>query len=117
MPIQQPYSNRRRESRYRTLTGQRMSWTPPMSLGRQRKGWVLDVSKSGIALMLERDSMPRLGDVIDVRVQPTADPVAYEVVRIQHGQQRIAVVGCERVYGKPAELDLPAPAWAASRAA
>lgn len=117
MSIQEPNANRRRESRYRTLTGQRMSWTPPVSLGRQHKGWVLDVSKSGMALTLERQTMPRIGDVIDVRIQPTADPIAYEVVRIQHGQQKIAVVGCQRVYGKTAELDLPAPAWAASRAA
>lgn len=117
MPAKDLNRNRRRESRYRTLAGQRMSWTPPMSVGRQRKGWVLDVSKSGMALMLERETLPRLGDVIDVSIDATADPVAYEIVRIQHGQQKIVVVGCERVYGKTADLDLPAPAWAASRAA
>lgn len=117
MPLRDLHSNRRRESRYRTLTGQPMSWTPPMSLGRQRKGWVLDVSKSGMALMLERETLPRLGDVIDVSIDPAAEPVAYEIVRIQHGQQKIAVVGCQRVYGKTAELDLPAPAWSTAQAA
>ena len=117
MPLHELHRNRRKESRYRTLTGQRMSWTPAMSVGRQRKGWVLDVSKSGMALMIERESLPHLGDVIGIRIRASADPVSYEVVRIQPGHQKIVVVGCERVYGKPSELDLPEPAWAMPRAA
>lgn len=110
-------TNRRKESRYRTLTGQRMSWSGQMSVGASRKGWVLDVSRSGMAMMVERQALPALGDVIGVQVRPAADPVSYKVVRVQNGAQKIVVVGCEKIYGKTADLDLPEPAWARSAAA
>lgn len=111
------HANRRKESRYRTLTGQRMSWSRETAVGSNRKGWVLDVSRSGMALMIERQALPALGDVIGVQVRPTSDPVAYTVVRVQNGTQKIAVVGCEKVYGKTAELNPPAPAWSRAAAA
>ncbi|MEM9882541.1 MAG: PilZ domain-containing protein [Planctomycetota bacterium] len=105
-------SNRRRESRYRTLTGQRVSWAPSMSIGGQRKGWVLDVSHNGMGVMMERRGLPQVGETLAVRLRPSAEPVTYEVVRVQPGDQKIVVVGLERVYGKPSGVDLPDPAWA-----
>lgn len=109
--------NRRRETRYRTLTGQRMDWQRSTSTNSFRKGWVLDVSHSGLGLMMEDDKLPEIGDEIRVKIKPASPPLAYEVVRIQNEKSRIAVVGCERVYGRTARLDLPRPAWQMSRAA
>ncbi|MEM7625496.1 MAG: hypothetical protein AAF333_07705 [Planctomycetota bacterium] len=82
------------------------------------KGWLLDVSRSGPGpgLMIERDKLPRAGESIDVRLKPAADPVPYRVVRIQGGTNKIVVVGCERMDGRAAGLDLPEPAWAMSHA-
>lgn len=109
--------NRRCESRYRTLTGQQMSWINHFSVGAFRKGWLMDVSKSGLGIMVERERLPKLGESIDVRLKPASDPISYEVIRIQDGNSKIVVVGCERVDGRPAEIDLPEPAWAMPRAA
>lgn len=114
---QAPKMNRRRETRFRTLTGQRMNWQGSNTLASFRKGWVLDVSQSGLGLMVEDDKLPQVGDEIRVKIKPASAPLAYEVVRIQNEKSRIAVVGCERVYGRTARLDLPKPAWQMSRAA
>ncbi|MEO1236857.1 MAG: PilZ domain-containing protein [Planctomycetota bacterium] len=109
--------NRRKESRYRTLTGQQMSWNRPGTAGHRRKGWVLDVSRSGMGLMMEDADMPEVGEVIGIKLRPASEPVSYEVVRIQDGNQRIRVVGCERIYGRTTDLDLPMPkpAWKQAR--
>ncbi len=103
----QAETNRRRETRYRTLTGQRMNWHPADTIGAYRKGWVLDISQSGLGMMVEDDKVPEIGDEILVKVQASADPLSYEVVRIDNESSRIAVIGCERVYGRVTRLDLP----------
>ncbi|MEM8739195.1 MAG: PilZ domain-containing protein [Planctomycetota bacterium] len=108
--------DRRRENRYRSLTGQKMSWSRLGYVGPRQKGWVMDISKSGIGLMIEQDQLPEVGEVLGVRLRPASDPLSYEVVRVQSGDHRITVVGCERVYGRTADLNFPRPGWSATRA-
>lgn len=117
MQFKATMGNRREEPRYRTLAGQRMTWAKERSLGANRKGWLLDISKNGLGLMIERDKLPQVGEQIDVKLKPTADPLSYEVTRIQDGDQKIVVVGCKRMFGRAAALDMPEPAWSMSNAA
>ena len=100
-------SNRRTEPRHRLLTGQRMSWHTSNDLDRQRQAWVLDVSQSGLGLMIEDGEAPQVGDEIRVKLRAEAPDVAYEVVRLQNERSRIVVIGCERVYGRSSRLNLP----------
>ena len=100
-------ANRREEPRFHGLTGQRMSWTSQGARSARHDGWILDVSRSGVGLMLDHDEMPAVGECISVRLRPHFEPVSYEVVRQQPGDQRLTVVGCRRVYGRVAKLTLP----------
>lgn len=111
-------TDRRNESRFKTVAGQRLQWSNQSSWNHaSRAGWFMDVSRSGVGLLVERAELPRLGDLLDVRIRTDADPVCYEVVRVQQGQQRLAIVGCQRMYGRTANLDLPDAAWQLNRAA
>jgi hypothetical protein len=103
-------SNRRCESRYRLLTGQQVAWSSAIGTAGRRKGWVLDVSRSGLGVMMESNQLPNLGEEIKVRLKGSSEPVSYEVVRVQDNRCRIATVGCARVYGRTARLDAPGPA-------
>jgi hypothetical protein len=67
----------------------------------------MDVSRSGLGLLVERTDLPRRGDTLNVRLQPGQDPVCYEVVRVPPGASRLHLVGCQRMVGRSAQIDLP----------
>ncbi len=107
--------NRRKETRFRNLTGTRLAWNNESGARARRKGWTLDDSGNGLGFLAEKPRLPQPGQTIRVRRRPDQPDQLYEVVRIVTLPGKLGVVGCERLYGKEAELALPEPAWSQSK--
>ena len=103
--MNQAAQNRRLETRYRSLTGQLVSWQPEDGSGADRKAWILDISRQGIGLMMERQNLPAIGEVIGLRLRPDSRPIHYEVLHIQPGANRIVSMGCQRLFGRVSRID------------
>ena len=103
-----PHSNRRGETRYRTLTGQLVMWRPEQGAGFDFKAWVHDISEGGVGLMVERSQLPAVGERISLRLRPASRPVQYEVLNIQPGAHHVVSIGCQRVGVGQTEVGTPA---------
>lgn len=111
------YMNRRQETRYRTISGLRIAWSPDSAARRRRKGWVLDVSPHGMGFMAEQPYLPKVGETISVKVRPNAEAASYEVIRLRPTIGHLAIIGCRRNPGSTADLELPPTAWQMQAAA
>lgn len=104
--------NRRKETRFRSMAGSRMAWHSEEGRRARRKGWTLDQSASGFGFLVEKPRIPHAGEMIRVHDHNQPDAQLYEVVRIAELPGKLAVVGCEKVFGTSATIKMPPPAWA-----
>ncbi len=105
--------NRRKETRYRSRAGSRMAWHSEEGRRARRKGWTLDYSANGMGFMVEKPRTPHPGETIRVHDLSAGDPQLFQVVRVAQLPGKMSVVGCERVFGNTATMELPPPAWGA----
>jgi len=74
-------------NRYRRAS---ISWRPRQT-GPWQRGWLIDVSTSGVSLSVPPGALPEVGQKIDVRFLLDKHPVPYRVARVDTDQ---GVVGC-----------------------
>lgn len=86
--------NRRGEPRYCVGRGQLLVWKPDGKGRRGRKGWLHDLSSSGISFIIEGPRKPEVGDNIIVGTGAGSDLVRCRVVHSVKQDSRISMVGC-----------------------
>ncbi len=86
-------TNRRREPRYYYYSGVRIKWRPDQLGMRPRRAWVHNISNTGIALLIPKPYVPNLGDGVELW-SPSQTTEHFQVVRVEHSAEELAVVGC-----------------------
>lgn len=104
-----PTRNRLKETRYRADAGTRFAWHQQQGRRARRKAWTLDESAHGLGFLAEKPRLPEVGERIIVHTRGDLETQHYEVKRVVPLAGKLAAVGCQRVYGKPAELSKPPP--------
>jgi hypothetical protein len=97
-----PSWNRRAEARHYCF-GHRLAWRKDAGEYRRRKGWMNDVSPSGMSFLVEAGRQPHVGDAIEVS-QPESGGRLYHVVRVHPLEGKLALIGCRRDPGSRATL-------------
>lgn len=100
--------NRRTEPRYYVRSGEPLRWRLDAPGGRRRKGWVDDVSKSGIALLTE-GARPEVGQAIQVFSDQAWDGGLYKVTRVQPVDGRLVRIAARLDSGRPSQRRRPSP--------
>jgi len=85
---------RREEARVHCC-GERLLWKGERGK-RSRKGWLNDVSASGVSFLIEQRRIPNAGESVEIRTGSRSVPTAYRVVRITPEGSDLALVACER---------------------
>jgi hypothetical protein len=101
--------NRRKEIRFRSRAGSRFAWHTDTGRRARRKGWTLDESAHGLGFLIEKPRLPGVGQRIIVHVRGDLESEQYEVRRVVPLAGKLAVVGCERVFGHPTVVAKPPP--------
>jgi len=97
----------RRESLRARCCGERLRWRAE-GARRAQRGWLNDVSISGLSFLIERDREPHAGEIVEVITDPRADAIECTVIRVTGEGSDLSLVACERA-AAPAEI----PAMAA----
>lgn len=84
--------DRRESERQQRIRRRRVVWN---KLARRKKlhdGWICDVSRDGLALLVRNGTRPRVGELVEVIYH--GNPLLCTVVRRQSIEQTGAVLGC-----------------------
>lgn len=101
------YENRRRESRYYFDSGTPIAWRPDRPGRRRAKGWLNDVSDSGLSFLAAQQRRPKIGETVCVHDHRGGPPLLCRVVRLTGGPGEWVVVGCARDQGQACDADCP----------
>jgi hypothetical protein len=86
----------RRESARRPYIGPRMIYWKPIEFGHPKsRGWMNDVSASGMSFVTNVRNRPKVGDEVEVIHAADGDTLVCRVVRIQFLESALARVGCQ----------------------
>lgn len=106
--------NRRRATRYYFASGKQIRWRLDDPGCRSRKGWLSNVSKSGIAFMVDGGRKPEIGDDVVISCGGTAMET-YHVVRIVEHERDIVTIAAR--HDEPATILIKQPIPKLERAA
>ena len=62
--------------------------------GQWQRGWLIDVSTSGVSLFVPQEALPETGQEIEVRFLHNKRPLPYSVVRVEPSR---GIIGCRIV--------------------
>jgi PilZ domain len=83
---------RRREERVNRVRARHVTWSNGSGASRPRDGWICDVSRGGISILVSNTGRPRIGDHFELNHDGSR--LICTVVR-QHGvDPKVSVVGC-----------------------
>ncbi len=99
--------NRRVESRYFFDSGTPIAWRPDHPGRRRCKGWLNDVSDSGLSFITQKSRKPRIGDTVCVHDRRGGPPQLCRVVRTIPRAEGLVLVGCAKDQGMPCPTDCP----------
>ncbi len=87
--------NRREEHRHDRF-GRLMGWRLENSRRKRRKGWMSDVSPSGLSFLVGTPCRPKLGEDLEVHAEADGARGLYHVVRLRPLEGNLTLVGCRK---------------------
>lgn len=85
-------SDRRRDERQERVRHRHVLWTKNDLPSKSSDGWICNISKGGIALLVRNSTRPNVGDVFEMDYD--GDHLMCTVVRRVGVEQKVSIVGC-----------------------
>lgn len=90
--MKQSACERRREERVNRIRARHITWSNSSGSSKPRDGWICDVSRGGIAILVSNTGRPKLGE--HVELNHDGSRLACTVVSQRGVDPKVSVVGC-----------------------
>jgi PilZ domain len=85
-------SERRRDERQDRVRHRHVVWTKSNVPSKSTDGWICNISRGGIALLVRNSSRPNVGEVFEMDYD--GDHLLCTVLRRVGVEQKVSIVGC-----------------------